>query len=210
MLAGSAFPREATARARKEHALMSESPGGPPTEASVSSAAPEPPPPFLDRLSDGLQNAIKVLIGANRKPPRRFKSLLHGTWLRHPLHPAITDVPLAAWIITALFDVIWLVAPSTNSWAAQAALATAAVGVLAGLGAFVTGRADWSDTYGAERRIGLYHGLLNTLAILLFAVSVILRLGAPAHEATLAAGLGVAGGGRGSGAAYMGGDRGFQ
>jgi len=154
---------------------MSESPGGTPTEVSVSSDTPEPAPPFLDRLSDSLQSAIKVLIGSNRKPPRRFKSLLHGTWLGHPLHPAITDVPLAAWLITALFDVIWLVAPAANGWAAQAALVTAAVGVLAGLGAFVTGSADWSDTYGAERRVGLYHGLLNTLAIVLFAVSVILR-----------------------------------
>jgi nitrite reductase/ring-hydroxylating ferredoxin subunit/uncharacterized membrane protein len=210
MLAGSAFPREATARARKEHALMSESPGGTPTEASTAPAAPEPPPPFLDRLSDGLQNAIKVLIGTNRKPPRRFKSLLHGTWLRHPLHPAITDVPLAAWLITALFDVIWLVAPAANSWAAQAALVTAAVGVLAGLGAFVTGSADWSDTYGAERRVGLYHGLLNTLAIALFAVSVLLRLGAPAHETVLAAVLGFAGVVSVSVAAYLGGDMVFH
>ena len=36
------------------------------------------PQPFLERLSDGLQQLIQVVIGSHRKPPRRLKSLLNG------------------------------------------------------------------------------------------------------------------------------------
>jgi uncharacterized membrane protein len=49
------------------------------------------------------------VIGATRKPPRRLKSLFNGTWIGHPLHPAITDVPITAWLLTAVFDIIWLI-----------------------------------------------------------------------------------------------------
>ena len=68
--------------------------------------------PFLERLSDGLQHLIQVVIGSHRKPPRRLRSLLNGTWLGHPLHPVITDIPITAWMLTALFDIIWLISPA--------------------------------------------------------------------------------------------------
>ena len=59
---------------------------------------PAAPAPLTDRMSDALQNIIKAAIGSNRKPPRRFRTLLNGTWLGHPLHPAITDIPIGAWL----------------------------------------------------------------------------------------------------------------
>jgi hypothetical protein len=71
----------------------------------------------LERLSDAFQEAIKVVVGTHRKPPRRLKSFLNGTWFGHPLHPVITDVPIAAWLLTAIFDIIWLIAPTRASWA---------------------------------------------------------------------------------------------
>src|SRR5579872_7604176 len=80
-----------------------------------------PPQPFAERFSDGLQHGVQVVVGAHRKPPRRLKSLLNGTWFGHPLHPVITDVPVAAWMLAALFDIIWLIAPVSFSWAARAA-----------------------------------------------------------------------------------------
>ena len=74
-------------------------------DTTTSSTSPEqgtpqdtaPATPLTDRISDALQNAVKAVIGSNRKPPRRFRTLLNGTWLGHPLHPAITDVPIGAW-----------------------------------------------------------------------------------------------------------------
>jgi len=138
----------------------------------------EPAPSLTDRISDSLQNGIKAVIGSNRKPPRRLKTLLHGTWLGHPLHPAITDVPIGAWMLAVIFDIIWLVAPAAQPWAGRGAEVAVMVGVLGAVAAAVTGLADWSDTYGAERTVGLIHAALNTLALVLFIISAALRLGA--------------------------------
>ncbi len=148
-----------------------------PTPVSVPEASPEPEPepqPFAERLSDTLQHLIQIVVGSQRKPPRRLKSLLNGTWFGHPLHPVITDVPITAWLLTAIFDVIWLIAHTT--WAAYGAFVAVIVGLLGALGAIVTGLTDWSDTYGAERRVGLNHALFNATATILYLVSFVLRL----------------------------------
>lgn len=145
------------------------------TQTATVSDSPAPKQPFFERLADVLQKLVGALIGANRKPPRRFKSLLNGTWLGHPLHPVITDIPIAAWLIAALFDIIWLIAPAANAWAARGALALVLVGIAAALGAAATGLTDWSDTYGGERTTGLVHGLLMLTATILYAVSGVLR-----------------------------------
>ena len=163
-----------------------------PHTASETSPAPPSQPP-LERLSDGLQDVIKVVIGSNRKPPRRLKSLLNGTWFGHPLHPVMTDVPIVAWLVTAIFDIIWLIAPSHNSWAALGAFVAVIVGLLGSLGAIVTGLTDWSDTYGAERSIGLNHALFNASATILYLVSFILRLLAGPGDGIAAAILGFVG-----------------
>ena len=176
----------------------------PTTETSLFAESPAKPQPFLERLSDALQNIVKVLVGSNRKPPRLFKSLLNGTWLGHPLHPVITDVPITAWILTAVFDIIWLIAHTT--WAAYGGFVTVIVGLLGALGAIATGLTDWSDTYGAERRVGLNHALFNVIATTLYIVSFILRLLAGPGDGIAAAIIGFVGLASVSYAAYLGGD----
>lgn len=164
------------------------------TQTDESQGAPPPAKaPYLERLSDGLQHGIGALVGSNRKPPRLLKTLLNGTWLGHPLHPVITDVPIAAWLLAALFDILWLVDPAMNAWAIRGAQVGVAVGVLAALGAYATGATDWSDTYGAERRTGLYHGLLMTLAIALYIVSGVLRFTVVDGRSVAGAAFGFAG-----------------
>src|SRR3954451_17788415 len=39
-------------------------------------------------------------------PPamRQVKLFLNGTWAGHPLHPALTDVPIGAWTIVIALD----------------------------------------------------------------------------------------------------------
>ncbi|HEU5438340.1 MAG TPA: DUF2231 domain-containing protein [Ktedonobacterales bacterium] len=175
------------------------------TETSAQSTS-EPRPPFIERLGDSLQKLVGTLAGNTAKPPRLWKSLLSGTWLRHPLHPLITDVPVGAWLLTALLDILWLISPSGNAWAARGAQVTVLIGVLAGLAAVVTGSADWSDTYGRERTVGLYHGLLQTLATVLYIISTVLRFSAPTGDTVLAAILGFAGLVVLAIGAYLGGD----
>jgi nitrite reductase/ring-hydroxylating ferredoxin subunit/uncharacterized membrane protein len=165
-----------------------------------------PPQPFVERLSDSLQHGIQVVIGVQRKPPRIFKSLLHGTFLGHPLHPAITDVPIGAWLLAAIFDIIWLISPVTYAWAARGAFIAVIVGIIGALGAAATGLADWSDTYGAERRVGLYHALFNVAALLLYIASFVLRYLQASGDSIAAAIIGFVGLISVMIAAYLGGD----
>ncbi|MFL5666690.1 MAG: DUF2231 domain-containing protein [Ktedonobacteraceae bacterium] len=183
------------------------------SHVSVPDTSPKPPStrqPFAERLSDSLQHAIGVVVGAHRKPPRRLKSLLNGTWFGHPLHPVITDVPIAAWMMAAVFDILWLISPVTFAWAARGAEVTIFVGLLGALGAVVTGLTDWSDTYGSERRIGLTHALFNAAATILYLVSLLLRLPQVSGDSLLAAIIGFIGLISVIYAAYLGGEMVFS
>ncbi len=174
---------------------------------AAAEQAPATKAPFVERASDSLQNAIKALIGSNRQPPRLFKSLLHGTiLLRHPLHPLLSDIPIGTWVLAALFDIIWLIDQSANAWAARAAEGAIILGALAGLAAVCTGLADWSDSYGSERTVGFYHGLLNTSALILYIISLVLRLQVSSGESIAGAILGFIGVVCVSIAGYLGGE----
>jgi nitrite reductase/ring-hydroxylating ferredoxin subunit/uncharacterized membrane protein len=129
---------------------------------------------WLDPLADALQKGIGGFYKALGAPGRTLKTLLHGTALGHPLHPVITDIPLGAWTLAIVFDVIWLI-KGTHGWV-SAADVTIFIGLLAAVGAAVTGYTDWNETYARERRVGLAHGLLNTAAIAFYLVSLIIRL----------------------------------
>lgn len=185
---------------------MHEISDGTATGSGAEQDMPIASPALTDRISDALQNVIKAVIGSNRKPPRRFKSLLNGTWLGHPLHPAITDVPIGAWLLALIFDIMWLISPSMNGWAARGAEGLVLIGILAAVGAALTGLADWSDSYGAERTVGLYHAGLNSLALVLYIISFVLRLSVPTGESVGAAIIGFLGVASVLVAAYLGGD----
>lgn len=173
---------------------------------TTAEAQPESPPtPPLERLSDTLQDIIKAVIGSNRRPPRRFKSLLSGTWLGHPLHPLLTDIPIGSWVLAALFDILWLAGPKFWDWAAQAAVVTVAVGAVGALAAAGAGLADWSDAYGSERRTGLLHALLNSTALLLYIISFVFRIETPDRQSLVGAILGFIGLATVAVGAYLGG-----
>ncbi|HLI07283.1 MAG TPA: Rieske 2Fe-2S domain-containing protein [Ktedonobacteraceae bacterium] len=179
------------------------------SDSNAGVESPDSPPSprsFIERLSDALQHGVQVLVGAHRKPPRRFKSLLNGTWFGHPLHPALTDIPITSWLLCAIFDVIWLISPTSFAWAVRAAEVAVIVGLLGAPGSAVTGLTDWSDTYGSERTLGLYHGLLNVTATLLYLVSLILRLQQSSGENIAAAVVGFVGLVAVLVAAYLGGE----
>lgn len=129
---------------------------------------------WLEPVADFLQKVVGGSYKLLGKPGRALKTLVHGTWLGHPLHPVITDIPLGAWTLAVLFDIIYLV-KGTHGWV-SAADVTIFVGLLAALGAAVTGYTDWNETIGRERRVGVAHGLLNTVVILVYLVSLIIRV----------------------------------
>lgn len=126
---------------------------------------------WLDGLAEPLQNGVHAVFG---EKGRGLKDVLHGTWLGHPLHPVLTDIPIGAWTVAAVLDVV---ESATGSDAvSKGADAAIAVGLVGALGSAVTGLTDWSETYDRPRRIGLTHGLLNIVATTLYATSLALRL----------------------------------
>lgn len=160
----------------------------------------------LNTFSDQLQQGIKTVLGAQLKPPHRLKNLLHGTPLRHPLHPALVSVPIGALVVAAALDAMWLPQRRANSWAAPAARFTTLIGTAGAVAAIATGLADWSDMAGKPRQLGLLHGALNLGAFGLFAASSVLRLRRPQGDSVTAAAIGFAGVGILGITGYIGGE----
>jgi nitrite reductase/ring-hydroxylating ferredoxin subunit/uncharacterized membrane protein len=129
---------------------------------------------WLEPVADFLQKVVAGSYKSLGKPGHDLKTLVHGTWLGHPLHPVLTDIPIGAWTLAVLFDIIYLFR-GTHGWVSAADL-TIFVGLLGALGSAITGYTDWSDTVDRERRVGIAHGLLNTVAIVVYLVSLIIRV----------------------------------
>ena len=126
--------------------------------------------PFLDRIAEAVQPKVQEAVEASGTTAR---NALDGTWLESPLHPALTDVPVGSWTAALVFD--GLDAVSDSRAMRNAADASLAFGVLAALGAATTGLSDWRYLTGGSRRMGVAHGLLNVIGLLLSIVSLVLR-----------------------------------
>jgi len=103
----------------------------------------------------------------------RTTDFLHGAWLGHPFHAAITDVPVGAWTAALVLDAIDIFdhrGPYEEG--AQAALA---IGLGGALVSALAGLADWSDIDPPARRVGLIHGLLNVAGVGMFTASYMMR-----------------------------------
>ena len=83
---------------------------------------------------------------------RGVQDALHGTFLGHPLHPMITDVPVGAWTVTCVLDALDACGVDDAQPGADAALA---IGTVAAVGAAITGFTDWSDTQEDSRTLGM-------------------------------------------------------
>ena len=59
---------------------------------------------WLDSVAEALQPAIREAFAAGGAVGQSLQNFLHGTWLGHPLHPVITDVPVCAWTSTFVLD----------------------------------------------------------------------------------------------------------
>src|SRR5579859_2400661 len=53
---------------------------------------------WLDSAAGPLQAWINDTFSRGGDAGKTAKNFLNGTWLGHPLHPVITDVPIGAWI----------------------------------------------------------------------------------------------------------------
>ena len=127
----------------------------------------------LEQLSDQIQPLVQNAFKSAGPAGRELKNILHGTWLGHPLHPALTDVPLGAWTAALALDAMESI--SGRKELGAGADAAIAIGLVGAAGAAVTGLTDWSETNGRARKVGLLHGLLNVGATVLYSTSLVLR-----------------------------------
>lgn len=104
---------------------------------------------------------------------------LQGKWLKHPLHPALVHVPLGLWLMAAISDV--LIAMNIGATVLpHLAFYCVIGGLIAAFAAVPTGVADWAPIKKEKPawRLGLYHMMLNLVAIFIWAANFGLRLNA--------------------------------
>src|SRR5688572_22346575 len=112
----------------------------------------------LDSIATPLQEAIRSLFESAGTAGREAKKFLHGSALGHPLHPALIELPVGAWTLAAILDALELAGLRRNRGLADTAIK---IGLIGAVGAAVAGAADWSETDGRAKRIGLAHGVMN-------------------------------------------------
>jgi nitrite reductase/ring-hydroxylating ferredoxin subunit/uncharacterized membrane protein len=121
------------------------------------------------------KDAQELIHGVFARGPagKQVKNFLHGTWLGHPLHVVLTDIPVGAWSVTLVCDLLDSI--SSDKAFASAADTSLSIGLLGAAAAAVTGFTDWQDVDPPARRVGLIHGLLNLGGTSLMLASLILR-----------------------------------
>src|SRR5258707_10269698 len=107
---------------------------------------------WLEPASDVVQRATsEALTGGSAR--RKLDNFLNGTWLGHPLHPVLTDVPVGAWTLTLVLDG----AESVNGRRelATGADVALAAGLARALGAAATGLAPGPHSLARPRPVGV-------------------------------------------------------
>jgi nitrite reductase/ring-hydroxylating ferredoxin subunit/uncharacterized membrane protein len=134
--------------------------------------------------------------------PGKLKDLVSGTWMGHPAHPMLTDVPIGAWTSALVLDLLG------GPAAAQGADTLIGIGVLAALPTAVTGLSELADLGTEhERAIAGAHAIGNTAAVALYAASYVAR---KAGIRTIGIGLSTTGAGVLMASAFLGGHLSFR
>ncbi|CAN5793737.1 hypothetical protein BH23ACT11_BH23ACT11_24180 [soil metagenome] len=126
--------------------------------------------PWLDEIGEAIQPRVQYAVTAGGKT---LRDVLDGKYLEAPFHPMLSDVPLGSWTATTVCDGI---DAATDSRAARnAADATLIIGNAGAVAAAVTGLSDWRYLSGGSRKMGVAHGLLNSVGLAFNVSSLLLR-----------------------------------
>jgi nitrite reductase/ring-hydroxylating ferredoxin subunit/uncharacterized membrane protein len=146
---------------------------------------------LLSRLVTGQQFWAKPFGDFNNRwlkalfrPMAPVKSWLNGKWLGHSLHATLTDVPIGVLTLAIIFDFADL---------RQAADWAIIFGILAMAAAAVTGAADYADTDDDARAVATVHSTLMVISLVVYLISLWLRLVEPIGDRTSAIAAGIAG-----------------
>lgn len=124
----------------------------------------------------------------------------------HPLHLMLVSFPIGLWLTSVVFDLIHFI--TGNGYWSGVAFWMITAGTVGGLIAALAGATDWTgipkDT--RAKRVGMIHGLGNTIVLSLFVASWLVRLHAPDDPSIIAYVLSFLGAALVSGTAWLGGE----
>jgi nitrite reductase/ring-hydroxylating ferredoxin subunit/uncharacterized membrane protein len=167
---------------------------------------------WLKPIEIALDATAEVTLNRKTSVAQQVRNVLHGTWLGHPLHPVITDVPIGAWSASTALDLYELsTGDETFSPGADVAVA---IGLVGAVGASVSGLNDWQfANSGAPaignkpKRVGALHAVVNIAATLCYLGSWLQRRNGQRREGII---TGLAGFCLSMAGAYLGGHLVFQ
>jgi hypothetical protein len=117
----------------------------------------------LDPAADALVSMAGTLV-----PEGPVRDALQGSWLGHPLHPALTDLPMGFWTAAWVLDF-------GGRRAGGAADALVLAGLLSVPATVAAGLADVPDLPASKRRSAVVHAAANSTATALYAASFVHR-----------------------------------
>lgn len=129
---------------------------------------------WLGTLNDRVSAVVQPLYERHRD--NLAVELMHGgRWAGHALHPALSDLPIGLWSGAVVLDAVGHDAPTPGRRLDSAGTLSAA-GLISAVATIATGIADWNVSDGEDRRVGLFHGVLNTAGVALQCASLAARL----------------------------------
>jgi len=129
---------------------------------------------WLYTLNDRVTAVVQPVYDRYRDNPAL--ELMHGgRWVGHALHPALSDLPIGLWSSAFVLDVLGKDVPANGTRLDPSATLSAA-GLVAAAATATTGVADWNVSDTEDRRIGLFHGVLNAGGMTLQGTSLVARL----------------------------------
>ncbi|HVW87535.1 MAG TPA: Rieske 2Fe-2S domain-containing protein, partial [Bryobacteraceae bacterium] len=152
-------------------------------------------------IEEPVQSAVSQAFESAGDAGKKVQNALNGTWLGHPLHPVLTDIPIGAWTTALVLDCMEV--SGGRRGIKDAADAAIALGLAGSAAVAVTGLTDWKDLSGKDRRVGLVHGMLNAVVASLYTGSLIARRN---KDRTLGRALAMTGWGLMLASAWIGGE----
>lgn len=129
----------------------------------------------LDAPAYAVANALSTTLEVTGTASQPIQNTLHGTWLGHPLHPALATLPIGTWTFALALDTCDTFGLAPHRRTGEAADLALEVGAAGAVAAAAAGAADWRQVHGRDRRTGFVHAVLNTAALGLTLGSLALR-----------------------------------
>jgi nitrite reductase/ring-hydroxylating ferredoxin subunit len=129
---------------------------------------------WLHELNDRVSAVTQPLYDRHRD--NLAVELMHGgRWAGHSVHAALSDLPIGLWSGTVVLDLLGKNTPANGDRLDPAATLSAA-GLVAAAATVATGVTDWTVSDNSDRRVGLFHGVLNLAGTALQAASLAARV----------------------------------